>query len=149
MIRQLDAKRAQLVAGAGGALYILIIVLGALGEGVVRGSIVVPGNATATASNLRSMEWLWRLGVVGEIVVLTCATALALVLYVLLRRVRINTLTATKPRPCWPRGRRSMWAPLTIVGAEKRFWDCVWRHHVLQLDSLAGWLGRNTARGLE
>jgi hypothetical protein len=87
MIRLLDAKRARLIARAGGVLYLLIIVLGALGEGVVRGSIVVPGNATATAANLRSTEWLWRLGVVGEIVVLTCATALALVLYVLLRRV--------------------------------------------------------------
>lgn len=87
MLVRLDANRARFVARAGGVLYLLIIVLGALGEGVVRGSIVVAGNATATAANLRSMEWLWRLGVVGEIVVLTCATALALVLYVLLRRV--------------------------------------------------------------
>ena len=83
----LDARRARLVARAGGVLYLLIIVLGALGEGVIRGSIVVPGNATATAANLQSAEWLWRLGVVSEIVLLTCATALALVLYVLLRRV--------------------------------------------------------------
>jgi hypothetical protein len=48
---------------------------------------VVPGNATATAANLRSMEWLWRLGVAGEIVLLTCAVALALILYLLLRPV--------------------------------------------------------------
>ena len=68
-------------------LYLFIIVLGALGEGVIRGSVVVSGNSTATAANLRSMELLWRVGVVGEIVVLTCATALAVVLYVLLRRV--------------------------------------------------------------
>jgi hypothetical protein len=47
----------------------------------------VPGNATATAANLRSMEWLWRLGVAGEVVLLACATALALILYVLLRPV--------------------------------------------------------------
>lgn len=33
------------------------------------------------------MEWLWRLGVAGEVVLLTCATALALILYILLRRV--------------------------------------------------------------
>jgi hypothetical protein len=83
----LDANRARRLARAGGALYLVIIVLGALGEGVIRGSIVVPGNATATVANLRSMEWLWRLGVVGEVVVLTCATALAVVLYALLRRV--------------------------------------------------------------
>jgi Domain of unknown function (DUF4386) len=72
---------------ANGVLYLIIIVVGALGEAVVRGSIVVPGNATATAANLRSMEWLWRLGVAGEVVLLTCATALALILYVLLRPV--------------------------------------------------------------
>jgi hypothetical protein len=87
MMYLLDAKRARLVARVGGVLYLIIIVFGALGEAAVRGSIVVPGNATATAANLRSMEWLWRLGVAGEIVLLTCATALALVLYVLLRPV--------------------------------------------------------------
>ena len=87
MMHLLDAKRARLVARVGGVLYLIIIVLGALGEVVVRGRIVVPGNATATAANLRSMEWLWRLGVAGEIVLLTCATALALILYVLLRPV--------------------------------------------------------------
>ena len=83
----LDAKRARLVARVGGVLYLIIIVLGALGEAVVRGSIVVPGNAGATAANLRSMEWLWRLGVAAEAVLLTCAIALALILYVLLRPV--------------------------------------------------------------
>ena len=83
----LDAKRARFLARVGGVLYLIIIALGALGEAVVRGRIVVPGNATATAANLRSMEWLWRLGVAGEVVLLTCAIALALILYILLRRV--------------------------------------------------------------
>jgi len=83
----MNSKRAQLVARVGGILYLIIIVIGALGEAAVRGSIVVPGNAIATAANLRSMEWLWRLGVAGEIVLLTCATALALILYILLRPV--------------------------------------------------------------
>ena len=83
----LDAKRAQRIARVGGVLYLIIIVIGALGEAGVRGTIVVTGNATATAANLRSMEWLWRLGVAGEIVLLTCATALAVILYVLLRPV--------------------------------------------------------------
>jgi hypothetical protein len=87
MTQLLDAKRARVVAGIGGVLYLVIIVIGALGEGVVRGSVVVAGNATATAANLRSMEGLWRLGVAGEIVLLSCATAVALILYVLLRPV--------------------------------------------------------------
>jgi hypothetical protein len=83
----MDAKRARFLARVAGVLYLIVIALGALGEAVVRGSIVVPGNATATAANLRSMEWLWRLGVAGEVVLLTCAIALALILYILLRRV--------------------------------------------------------------
>ena len=84
---QLDAKRARVVARVGGVLYLIIIGIGTVGEAVVRGSIVVPGDATATAANLRSMEGLWRLGVAGEIVLLTCAVALGLILYVLLRPV--------------------------------------------------------------
>src|SRR5688572_12472037 len=87
MLQLIDAKRARHIARVGGVLYLIIIVLGALGEAVVRGGIVVQGSATATAANLRSMEWLWRLGVAGEIVLLACATALALILYVLLRPV--------------------------------------------------------------
>lgn len=83
----LDSRRARSLARVGGALYLVIIAIGLLGETVVRGSIVVPGNAAATAANLRSMEWLWRLGVAGEVVLLACATALAVILYVLLRRV--------------------------------------------------------------
>jgi hypothetical protein len=94
-MNELNAKTARRIARVGGILYLLIIVIGALGEAVVRGSIVVPGNATATAANLRSMEFLWRLGVAGEIVLLTCATALALIFYVLLRPVSRNLALMT------------------------------------------------------
>lgn len=83
----LDAKRARFLARIGGVLYLVIITIGAMGEALVRGSIVVPGNAAATAANLRSMEWLWRLGVAGEVVLLVCATALAVIFYILFRPV--------------------------------------------------------------
>lgn len=66
-----------------------------MGEAVVRGRIVVPRDATATAANLRSMEWLWRLGVAGEVLLLACATALALIFYILLRRVSRDLALAT------------------------------------------------------
>ena len=49
----LDANRARFLATVGGVLYLIIIVLGATGEAVVRGNIVVPGDATATAANIR------------------------------------------------------------------------------------------------
>ena len=83
----LDGKRARVLARLGGVLYLVIIAVGGMGEALVRGSIVVPGDAAVTAANLRSMEWLWRLGVAGEVVLLVCATALAVIFYILLRPV--------------------------------------------------------------
>jgi Domain of unknown function (DUF4386) len=75
------------LARVGGVLYLIIIVLGILGEAFVRGRIVVSGDATTTAANLRSLESLWRFGIAGEFTLLVCAIALTLILYVLLRPV--------------------------------------------------------------
>jgi len=77
----------QLIARAGGALYLVIIVIGLLGEVVVRGSLIVPGNAAATAQRILASEFLWRLGIAGQLVLLICAIALTLVFYLLLRPV--------------------------------------------------------------
>ena len=74
------------MARIGGALYLLIIVIGGLEEAVVRGGIV-SANAMTTATNLRDMEWLWRLGMTGEVVLLCSSVALAVILYSLLHRV--------------------------------------------------------------
>ena len=65
----------------------IIIVLGALGELFIRGSIVVPGDSAATASNLRSMESLWRMGIASELFIGICTIVFMLILYVLLRPV--------------------------------------------------------------
>ena len=77
----------QLYARVGGALYLIIIVLGAVGELVIRGKVVEPGNAAATAANLRSMEFLWRVGIASELFLGLCTIALAMIVYVLLRPV--------------------------------------------------------------
>ena len=77
----------QAYARTAGALYLVIIVLGLLGEAVVRGSLVVSGNAAATAQRIVESQFLWRLGVAGELVLLICAVALTLLWYVLLRPV--------------------------------------------------------------
>jgi hypothetical protein len=75
------------LARVGGVLYLITIVVGIFDEAFVKGRIVVPGNATATAANLRSMESLWRFGIAGEMIMVICTVALALILYVLLRPV--------------------------------------------------------------
>jgi hypothetical protein len=71
----------------GGVLYLIIIVIGIFGEAYVRGSIVVAGDATATAANIRSLEWLWRFGIAAEFILLICAVSLTLIFFVLLRPV--------------------------------------------------------------
>src|SRR4051794_22601282 len=80
----------QVYARIGGWLYLIIIVAGLFGEAFVRDKLIVSGDAMATARNIRSSELLWRLGIAGNLVHLSCAVALALVFYVLLRPVSKN-----------------------------------------------------------
>jgi hypothetical protein len=75
------------IARIGGLLYLIIIIIGIFGEAFVRGRIVVAGDAAATAANLRAMEPLWRFGIAAELVLLSCAIALTLIFFILLRPV--------------------------------------------------------------
>jgi hypothetical protein len=68
-----------------GLLYLIIIVLGLFSEVVVRGGIIVPGDAAATAANVAGSEFLFRIGFVSDVVVFLCDVAVAVLLYVLLR----------------------------------------------------------------
>lgn len=77
----------QIYARIGGVLYLIIIVVGLFAEAFVRDKLMVSGDATATAHNIRSSELLWRLGIAGNLFYLACAAALALIFYVLLRPV--------------------------------------------------------------
>lgn len=74
-------------ARAGGWLYLVIIVIGVLGESLIRGRLVVSGDPDATARGIIAAEWLWRLGVGGQDLLLICAVGLTLVWYLLLRPV--------------------------------------------------------------
>ena len=47
----------------GGVLYLIIILGGIFGEALIRNRLIVSGNATATAANIRSLESLWRFGI--------------------------------------------------------------------------------------
>lgn len=80
-------------ARVGGALYLALIVLGVFAE-LVRGRVVVAGDAAATAAHLVSMATLWRLGIAAELVGLLGVTGLAMIYFVLLRPVHreINLL---------------------------------------------------------
>src|SRR6266704_3944439 len=77
----------QTYARIGGVLYLIIIVVGLFGEAFVRDRLIVSGDATATAANIRSMESLWRSHIAAELFLLICAIALLLILFVLLRPI--------------------------------------------------------------
>ena len=77
----------QVYARIGGVLYLIIIVIGFCSEFFVRDKLVVSGDVTATANNIMASESLWRITIAGELILLVCAIALTLILYVLLRPV--------------------------------------------------------------
>ncbi|MDN4476343.1 DUF4386 domain-containing protein [Demequina sp. SYSU T00192] len=69
-----------------GALYLAIFVIYPLAT-FARASLVVPGDAAATAANVRTQEALFRWGLAGEALIVIIEIVLAGVLYTLLRPV--------------------------------------------------------------
>ena len=80
----------QRYARMAGVLYLYIIVAGTFAEVFVRSKLVVPGDASATARNIRDHETLFRIGFSAELLHLACDVAVAMLLYVLLRPVNRN-----------------------------------------------------------
>src|SRR3989441_9263250 len=80
----------QVYARIGGVLYLMIMVIGFSSEFFVRDKLVVSGDVTVTANNITASESLWRISIAGELILLVCAVALTLILYVLLRPVNKN-----------------------------------------------------------
>jgi len=70
-----------------GALYLYIFAAGLFAEAFVRGRLIVPGDAAATAANLLANETLLRIGFSAELLHLGCDVAIAAILYVLFRPV--------------------------------------------------------------
>jgi Domain of unknown function (DUF4386) len=68
-------------------LYLAIILLGMFGELVVRGSLVVSGDATATANSISASPLLWRAGIVGDLLMQVLDVPVIVIFYFLLRPV--------------------------------------------------------------
>ena len=73
-----------------------IIVFGLFSEVFVRASLIVPGDAAATADNILASEGLFRVGFVGDAIVLLSDVAIAVLFYVLLGPVS-QTLALSNP----------------------------------------------------
>ena len=80
----------QFYARIGGLAYLIIIIGGALGELFIRNKIIVSGDAMATAHKIASSPMLWRIGVAGDLIMHVCDLILAMVYYLLFRRVNKN-----------------------------------------------------------
>lgn len=74
----------------GGLLYLLIIIFGVMGELMIRGTLVVGGDAAATAVNIAASPQLWRIGIAGDLLMHVCDVFVMWAIYVLLRPVSRN-----------------------------------------------------------
>jgi len=84
LIRPMAPKR---LARTAGLYYLLLGVFGGFAQGYLWPSILVAGDAAATAANLRDNADLIRFGVVAELLGQTFFVLLALTLYALLKHV--------------------------------------------------------------
>src|SRR5687768_10833471 len=67
--------------------YLAIILIGAFNHLVIRGSLIVPGDAVETARHILNAEGQWRLGIAGDIFMQILDIPVILVLYLILRSV--------------------------------------------------------------
>jgi hypothetical protein len=74
-------------ARLGGLFYLAIILLGLFGELLVRGTLVVSGDAAATAQGISGSPLLWRSGITADLLMHVCDLPLIVILYLLLRPV--------------------------------------------------------------
>ncbi len=74
-------------ARTAGVIYLAIIALGLFGESMVRASLVVPGDAATTASNILGAQALWRAGIAGDLLMHVLDVPLIVYFYLLLRPV--------------------------------------------------------------
>ena len=77
----------QKAARVAGFLYLVIIIAGIFAEFIVRSSLILPGDATATANNIMASEGLFRVGIASDLIMIMCDVALALFFYVLFKPV--------------------------------------------------------------
>ena len=82
-----DVSSTRQQARVAGFLYLLLALSAPIGLLYVPGKLIVSGNATATAVNIRASEWLLRIGIASELIHQIIAVFLVLALYRLFKTV--------------------------------------------------------------
>lgn len=83
------------VALFGGISYLFIIVLGLFAEVFVRLQLFIPNDATTTLKNLQSSEFLFRLSIASDTIMLFFDISVAWVIYILFKEVNKNIVLLT------------------------------------------------------
>ena len=89
-----DVSSLQRQARVAGFLYLLILFIAPIGLLYVPGKLIVAGNATATADNVRTSEWLLRAAIATDMLHQVIVVFLVLALYRLFKAV--NEVLATQ-----------------------------------------------------
>jgi hypothetical protein len=82
------------LARTAGFLYLIVAVCGGFSELYVRASMIVPGNAAATAAHVVAHATLFRLGFITDLVGFTCFLLVGVILYSILKSVNIHVAVA-------------------------------------------------------
>ena len=82
-----DVRSTRQQARIAGSLYLLAALGAPIGLLYVPGKLIVSGNAAATADNIRSSEWLLRLGIASELIPQIIGVFAVLALYGLFKAV--------------------------------------------------------------
>ena len=80
----ISPRKAARIAGFG---WLIIIIAGIFAEFFIRMQLIVPGDAAATANNIMDSEWLFRISIVSDLIMLAFDVVEALALYVVLKPV--------------------------------------------------------------
>lgn len=144
-------KSIQQQARRAGLLYFLLALVAPFGLLYVPGRILVSGNATATADNLRSLGWMLRLGMASELIHQALAIFLLLALYRLFKPVHeewaklLVCLGALLSVPIMFVNSLNQIAALTLVSGA----DFLKVFDVAQLDALAFLFLRLHGKGID
>ena len=77
------------IAKIAGVMYLGNIITGIFAQ-VVRSTLIVPGDVVTTAKNIMASEWLFRIGFVSDLIMVTFYLLMGLVFYMLLKPVNKN-----------------------------------------------------------
>lgn len=80
---------------AAGFFYLMIIIIGAMGQIFIRGDIIVWEDASATANNMLANATLWRIGTFGDLAMHLLDIPVMVILYLLLKPTNRNIALIT------------------------------------------------------